>query len=455
MRSTLRTFFEQALEECSVARAFERHVSYERGVLRVCEDLYALSDYSRVFVVSIGKAAHSTVEALTSKLGRGAVQGIVVGPVPPQTIAPGMTYFAGGHPLPTAESVRAAESVLYHLERLDAGALVIFLLSGGGSALAEKPLYSEISLNDLIQTYRVLVHSGAPIAEINAIRKHLSAVKGGRMAAAAAPARQLSVLVSDVPDNALDSLASGPTMPDSTTTEDCYRLASSYGMVKQFPESVAHLFRTGALEETPKSDDPAFVQSRWWTVLSNATARNAAAEHARSQGFTVEIDNTCDDWDYAKAADYLLNRLRELKRSSVEKGVRVPDIGTPLVDVGPQGSVSPRVCLISGGEVTVCVTNPDGVGGRNQQFALYCATKISGENIAVLSAGTDGIDGNSAAAGAVVDGTTVSRAKQFGLDIDRALRQFNAFPVFESLGDAIITGPTGNNVRDLRILVSY
>ncbi len=431
IRSMLRGWFGHALQECSIARAFDRHISYERGVLRVGEDLYALADYSGVFVVSMGKAAHATAEALTYKLGRGAVQGIIAAPTEPKVMLPGFTYFTGGHPLPTVESVRAAESILRRLEKLGEDALVIFLLSGGGSSVVEKPLDADISLDDLIQTYRVLVHSGAPIAEINAIRKHLSAVKGGRMATSASPAQQVSVLVSDVPDNALDSLASGPTMPDSTTAEDCYRIALRYAMVDQFPASVARLFRARTLDETPKSDDPAFLHSRWWTALSNSTAQQAAAERARAEGFQVEIDNRCDDWDYAKAADYLLARLREVRR------------------------LGERMCLISGGEVTVRVANTAGVGGRNQQFVLDCATKIAGENIAILSAGTDGIDGNSPAAGAVVDGTTHSRAHQLGLDLDQALREFNAFPVFEALGDAILIGPTGNNVRDLRVLVAY
>ena len=215
-----------------------------------------------------------------------------------------------------------------------------------------------------------LVHSGAPIAEINAIRKHLSAVKGGRLAQAAYPAQQVSILVSDVPDSTPDALASGPTMPDSTSIHDCELIAAKYSLIDQFPKSVADLFRQHALEETPKSDEPAFIRARWWTVLSNQVAIDEAAEAATRAGFFVEVDNTCDDWQYEKAADYLLNRLREL-RSNIS-----------------------RVCLISGGEVTVTVRN-GGIGGRNQQFALACAEQISGQDITVLSAGTDGIDGNS------------------------------------------------------------
>ncbi|MGZ4890517.1 MAG: glycerate kinase type-2 family protein, partial [Candidatus Angelobacter sp.] len=314
---------------------------------------------------------------------------------------------------------------------LNAQALAIFLVSGGGSAAVEKPVDSEIGLPDLVATYKALVHSGAPIAQINAVRKHLSAVKGGRMAQAANGAQQVSIMVSDVPENALDSLSSGPTMPDSSTVEDCYRIVQEHNMLPDFPPSVRELFEWRALDETPKQDDAAFVRSRWWKVLSNETAEKAAAAAAARHGFAVEIDHSCDDWNYARAADYLLDRLRTLRKSVA------------------------KVCIISGGEITVKVPANAGAGGRNQHFALYCAQKIVGENIAVLSAGTDGIDGNSRAAGAIVDGTTLDRAQKVGLDVAAHFSGFNSFPLFEKLGDAIQTGPTGNNVRDLRILLSY
>jgi glycerate 2-kinase len=429
MRERAREIFLHALAEASIARGFARHVHCERGVLRVCEDLYDLHSYSNVLVVSLGKAGHMMVEALSHQVGA-SLQGIVASSVPPATQVHGFRYFRGGHPTPNAESIQAASAILRALESQPASGLVIFLLSGGGSSIVEKPIDDEISLDDLVSTYRVLVHSGATIAEINTIRKHLSAVKGGRLAQAASPAQQVSLLVSDVPDSTPDALASGPTMPDSTTVGDCYRLAEKYDLPKQFPSSTRELFARHALEETPKSDDPAFHRARWWPVLSNQSAIEEASTAAERDGFIVQVDNSCDDWDYAEAADYLLQKVRELRKQ-----------------------FSP-VCLISGGEVTVKVTN-GGVGGRNQQFALACAEKIAGENIAVLSAGTDGVDGNSSAAGAVADGTTLDRARNRGLDARSALAGFDAFPLFQALGDTIVTGPTGNNLRDLRILLAY
>lgn len=437
MRALARQIFMDALGECSVAKAFAKNLECNREVLRVCDDLYDLRSFSRVLAIAFGKAARPMAEELTKAIGA-AAQGIVVepelGPVTP--LLPGFRHYLGGHPTPTAGSLGAANAVLKSLGSQAQNALVIFLLSGGGSAMLEKPLDSEISLDDLIATHKALVYCGAPIAEINTIRKHLSAVKGGRMGLAAnhGEARaQVSIMVSDVPASALDALASGPTMPDSTTTDDCYEIATRYKLLPELPKSVRELFERRALEETPKKDDGAFHNCRWWPVLSNGSLEQAAAAEATRAGFAVEVDNSCDDWDYARAADYLLKRVRELR-----EGVS-------------------RVCLISGGEVTVTIP-PEikpGIGGRNQQFALHCTQQIQGENIAVLSAGSDGIDGNSEAAGAVADGTTIARAKKLGMDAAKYLSGFDSASFFQKLGEAIVSGPTANNIRDLRVFLAW
>ena len=430
MREVAREIFRRTLSEINLQKVLSNRLEYTRGVLRICEDLYDLNRYSRIYAVSMGKAANSMIEALASLTGP-VFSGVVVCGHPAGSQVQGMRYFQGGHPLPSAESLRAAEAILKGLNSLDRNSLAIFLISGGASAMVEQAIDPEISLEDLVETYRVLVHSGAPIGEMNAIRKHLSAVKGGRLAQAAYPAQQVSILISDVPSDSLDALASGPTMPDSSTNSDCYAIAERYDLLNKLPASVRDLFAERALQETPKKDDAAFVGSRWWTVLSSDTAAQAAAMFAGNNGFATEVDNSCDDWEYAKAADYLLDRVRTLR-----EGVS-------------------RACIISAGEVTVRVDRDGGHGGRNQQFALYCAQKIAGENIAVLSAGTDGIDGNSEAAGAIADGSTVERANAARLDLQTSLRSFNSMPFFESLGDAIVTGPTGNNVRDLRVLLAW
>lgn len=428
-RETARAIFFHALAEASISKGFARHVNCERGVLRVRDDLYNLQSFDKVLVISIGKAGHTMVEALAEQVGA-SLEGIVASSVQPAAQVRGFRYFLGGHPTPNEESIQAASAMLRTLGSQTSSSLVIFMVSGGGSSIVEKPIDDEISLGDLIATYRALVLSGAPIAEINCVRKHLSAVKGGRLAQAAFPAQQVSLLVSDVPDSTPDALASGPTMPDSTSIEDCYRITHKYDLLKDFPKSTREVFERHALEETPKSDDPVFQHARWWPILSNQTAIEEATDAAERAGFYVHVDNSCDDWEYDKAAEYLLQKVRALRQH-----------------------FSP-VCLLSGGEVTVKVT-AGGVGGRNQQFALACAEKIVGDNIVVLSAGTDGIDGNSPAAGCVVDGRTVARAREKGLDVRVSLEKFDAYPLLSVLGDAIEIGPTGNNLRDLRILLAY
>jgi len=429
LRRLVRQVFTDTLAEISIPRVFSHKVEYSRGVLRIEQDLYDLSSFERVLVIAIGKAAHTMLESLIAQTGP-SLQGIVCS-VSTTSQQPGFRYFVGGHPFPTEESIRGAKAILKTVSALDENALVIYLISGGASAMVEVSREEEISLDDLIETYRVLVHSGATIGEINAIRKHLSAVKGGRLAQAACPARQVSIMVSDVPEHSLDALASGPTMPDSSTEADCYRIAGTYSLHGKLPENVRRIFEERAIEETPKADDSAFVNSRWWPILSSASAAQAAADLLASHGFATEIDNTPDDWPFDRAAEYLLRRIRGLRKDGE------------------------RVALVSAGEITVEVPNTGGLGGRNQHFALHCAGQIAGENITILSAGTDGIDGNSTAAGAVADGTTVLRARESGLDAQRVLKMFDSFSLFEKLADAVVTGPTGNNVRDLRILLAY
>jgi glycerate 2-kinase len=275
------------------------------------------------------------------------------------------------------------------------------------------------------------VESGAPIAAMNAVRKHLSAVKGGRLAAAAAPAEQLTIFVSDVPEGELDALSSGPTVPDRSTTEDVYRIAQEYGLSESFPEVIADVLSRRALSETPKMGDAIFARSRWSLLLDSVALEEAAAERARELGWTVEVDNSCDDWSAERAADYLLERLRELRHRHE------------------------RVCLLSAGEITVQVPAwATGAGGRNQQFALICSERIAGSEITVLSGGSDGVDGNSPAAGAIVDGATTARAEAVHYTAAAALSAFDAYSLFALLGDAIVTGATGNNLRDLRILLA-
>jgi hydroxypyruvate reductase len=424
--------FLESLRLCRVESALARHLHYERGVLQVFEDLYDLRAYGRIFVLAAGKAAQTMAGAFAAMLGTGVpLAGIVCSPQPPASPLPNFRYYQGGHPEPNEDSLRAAAAALHALGTLGEQDLAVFLISGGASAMLELPCDERLSLEELRQTHRALVLCGAPINEINILRKHLSAVKGGRLAAAAYPARQLSLFVSDVPQDSLASLASGPTLPDPSTLGDCQRILQERALATLLPEGVTQLFAQCLLDETPKSDEHCFVPARWSTLLSNEDLCLSAARELKRRGLVAEIDCRCDDWEFGRAAEYLLQRLRKLRRSS----------GAPCA-------------IVSGGELSVRVPAGGGVGGRNQHFALACARQIAGEAITVLSAGSDGIDGNSVAAGAIADGSTLQRAAALGLDTETFLRRFDAYPLFHSLGDIILTGPTGNNLRDLRLLIA-
>ncbi len=326
--------------------------------------------------------------------------------------------------------MRAAEAILEALSAVDERTAVLFLISGGASAMMEAPLDPRMPLADVAAFYQALIGSGLPISAMNALRKHFSAVKGGRLAQAAAAARiQYTLLVSDVPANLPDAIGSGPSLPDSSTLADCRELLA--GLKGALPQTVAEFFNGPLCVETPKPEDPAFTRARWEVISSSEHLAQAAAAEARRAGFHTEIDNRCDEWGYRDAA-----------RSLIERGLEL-------------AAAHGRFCLISVGEVGVMLPANVGEGGRNQQFALWCAGELArrGVRATVLSAGSDGIDGNSDAAGAVCDESTLSLAGAAGLDVQDALRRFDTTPLLRALGATIETGATGMNLRDLRLLL--
>jgi glycerate 2-kinase len=424
--------FQYALKASRVEMEMARRVLFSDGALEVDGHRYVLDEYGRLMLIAIGKAGDTMTQAFLLHAGDDAerFEGVVVGPNGVEAPRPGIRAYGGGHPSPNEASVAGASDILRSLESLTERDLVVFLISGGGSAMLEQFLQAEISLPVMAATHKALVESGAPIAAINTVRKHLSAVKGGRLAAAAAPAEQLTIFVSDVPEGELDALSSGPTVPDRSTTEDVYRIATEYDLAARVPGSIAAMLKSRMLVETPKPEDAIFARSQWCVLLDSVSLERAAEVRARELGWQVEIDNTCDDWSAERAADYLLGRVRELRRGRE------------------------RVCLLSAGEVTVQVpVGAPGKGGRNQHFALLCAERIAGDGVVVLSGGSDGIDGNSPAAGGLVDGMTVSRAEAAKYSVAAALSAFDGYSLLRMLGDAVTTGPTGNNLRDLRILL--
>ena len=431
------TLFADALRHLNIADAMQSRVRCEGDTLRIGDRVFPLHRFRRIVIIAIGKAAGAMTDALLSRVETllredQILEGIVVGPLPLVKQHPRISFFLGSHPLPSSMSEIAAEAILNLLAGCDETWLVFFLISGGASAMVEKALDQGISAEDVAHFHRSLLHSGLPITQMNTLRKHFSRVKGGRLAVAVTGATQFTLLISDVPKDALDIIGSGPSLPDPSTLEECRRIIEDKNTFRDLPREVSRFFWSDTAEETPKADHPAFQKASWTPLLSSDDLIDAAKVAAQRRGFHVTIDNSCDDWDYRDAAVYLLDRLRQLRQQSE------------------------RVCLLSAGEVSVPIPAIHGVGGRNQQFVLECARQIPAKHMSatVLSGGSDGVDGNSAAAGAVCDETTLVRAKARGIDAIEGLEKFDSANVFAALGDAIITGPTGNNVRDLRILLS-
>jgi glycerate 2-kinase len=440
LKQLARQIFLQTLAAIDISAAMQRKLTRTGMRLHCGAADIDLRVFDRVCVVAIGKAAHGMVQGLAAVLGDSVkLQGVVAAPeIASESAvalagesANGLQYFAGGHPVPNAESWKAAEAILALLKTCDARTLVFFLLSGGGSALVELPLDSKQNLSDVQQLYRELVTCGAAISEIGIVRRHVSAVKGGRLAAAAGRAMKVTLAVSDVPVGQEAALASGPTLPDPTTISDVVGILRKYSLEAKLPTLLQEWIAAGNMPETPKPGDPAFADAHFSLLLGMDDLFHPAHHAAEASGCVACCDNTTDDWPVQEAAEFLLEQLEELRAAHPGR----------------------RVALIADGEVSSRVTG-DGVGGRNSAFVLACVEKIAGRRITVLSAGTDGIDGNSPAAGAVADGTTSVRAQATRMLSGDFFERSDAYNYFARLDDAIVTGPTGNNLRDLRILVA-
>jgi glycerate 2-kinase len=391
-----------------------------------------LRGFREIVAIAFGKAALAMARGLHDILTpEFPPDGILVVPAPPALPLPGWKTFVGGHPVPTAESFAAGEAILERLARCDEQTLVFFLISGGGSSLVEFPLDPGVTLADFQQLHAALVTCGAPIEEINVVRKHFSATKGGRLAAAAARSMKITFAISDVPEGHESALASGPTVADPTTVDDTESVVRKYGLLAKLPASLRGMIERRACAETPKDGDAAFARARFEILLGERELLHAAHHCCEAEGFTCLVDTETDNWPLEKAAEHLLAQLEILKKENPRR----------------------RVAIFAGGEVSSPVTG-DGIGGRNSAFVLACVPRIAGKRIAVLSAGTDGVDGNSPAAGAVADGETSARASAMGMEHGDFLRRSDAHGFFARLGDAIVTGPTGNNLRDLRILLA-
>src|SRR5271154_767031 len=427
--------FREAISAIDIPATMRRKLLVSGTTLRCGDAAVDLSEFDRVLVVALGKAARAMVGGLAAVLpSELRLAGIVVTPSGADVaLEPAQVwrYFVAAHPVPDAESWKSAEAILELLKTCDARTLVFFLLSGGGSAMVELPLNAAQTLADVQQVHRALVACGAPIDAINAVRKHLSAVKGGRLAVAAGRATKITLAISDVPAGKESALASGPTIADPTTIADFWRIVREHDLEAKFPASVTKWLADGHMPETPKDAHEAFANAHFLLMLGMDDLFHPAHHAAESLGCVACCDNATDDWPVEKAADYLLRQLEELRTTHPGR----------------------RVAVIADGEVSSPVTG-NGVGGRNTAFVLACVPKISGKRIVVLSAGTDGVDGNSPAAGAVADGDTQSRGSGAGMDAAEYFRRSDSYTYFSRLGDAIVIGPTGNNLRDLRILLA-
>jgi glycerate 2-kinase len=397
--------------------------------------LYEESHFRRIAAAGFGKAACTMAKALEEELGDLVEDGVIVTKYGhcKDKIAK-MQVFEAGHPLPDENGLKGTDRLIRLLRDSGEETLVVCLISGGGSSLLVRPC-DGIRLEEKQEITRLMLRAGADIFELNTVRKHLSAVKGGRLAELAYPARVVSLILSDVIGDRLDVIASGPTAPDYTTFSDALSVLRKYDLLSRTPGSIVDLFKRGAgsaVPETPKKDDPAFERVENIIIGSNWTAVRSAAEKSESLGLDTEIISSAISGEARTVGKELAERSKKLKRGKTS---------------------GPAACLIAGGETTVTVTG-EGTGGRNMELALSFAMEIDGcDGITLLSAGTDGTDGPTDAAGAIVDGGTIAGAKSSGLAPREYLENNDSYHFFRKAGGLFITGPTGTNVMDLQVIL--
>jgi len=411
--------------------AMHRYLKLEKDLLIAGEKEFDISRIGKIVVVGGGKAGGAMSEALELIVGDKISEGIVNIPLGTATKyrTQRIVLVEAGHPLPTVDGINGAEKMLNLVSGLGPRDLTICLLSGGGSSLIALPT-GDISLDELRETTQLLLKSGASIQEINSVRKHLSKIAGGQLAKAASPSKILTLIISDVVGDKLDTIASGPTYPDSTTYSDALTVIEKYDLSRKISSNILsklRLGKAGIIPETPKPGEQCFLNAHHEIIASNAEAIKAVETVGKLNGFNVKV--------FTKA----------MQGEASEVGASLATIVRKVAEVGGQ---TPTL-LISGGETTVTVKG-EGIGGRNQELALSAATIISGlRNVAMVSFSTDGVDGPTLAAGALADGFTIERAKRLGLDPETHLKSNDSYNFFKKLGDLLITGNTGTNVMDL------
>lgn len=449
IKEQARAIFLKALRAADAGAAVRNAVKLSGSSrLIVVNEVYELiENQTKIYAIALGKAAYPMARALENVLGDTITGGVISGILPEESTAAesGMLsakwrIFAGGHPLPNEASLAAAKSCFNLLRAANnRQALVFFLISGGGSAMIEAPSDSSITLDDLRKTNQALVSCGAPIAKVNVVRCSLSQIKGGGLAAFASRAAQISLIVSDTEPGDESSVASGPTIESKCiSSEEAISVVKQYNLISKLPNSILNVLLH------KHQGKPALTSEnlrRHHVLLDNQSTVAAAVDAGKALGFSVEVADNLSQQPVEIGCAELMRRMKEFRRRISEDDI---------------------ACLVSGGEFS-CPVRGDGTGGRNSETALRMALmfdenskdeRVYSPQAVFLSAGTDGIDGNSPAAGAVSDDTTVERAKAIGLDARSYFNNSDAYTFFHALGDAIITRPTGTNVRDLRIMIA-
>ncbi len=440
MKRTAKAIFSKALSAVDPSKILKERIRIERDRLSIkmqgdSEKIFDLKAFHKIVLVGTGKASSSMARAIEELFGDRMTKGVITTKYGHLLPLKQTQTIEAGHPIPDRKGYEGARKIQRLLKESGPNDLVIFLLSGGGSALLPFPA-DGIELKEKQEATQLLLDSGADIKEINTVRKHISWMKGGWVAKWAYPSTIIALILSDVVGDQLDVIGSGPTVPDPSTFEEAWEILKKYGLLNEIAPSIRkHLQsgREGKVEETPKPGEAAFEKVSNILIGSNILALREAKKEAESLGFNTLI-----------LSSSIEGETREASRFHTALAKEVISSGNPI----------PRpACILSGGETTVTIKGK-GLGGRNQEFVLAGALEISGvEKVILLSGGTDGTDGPTDASGALADHTTVHRAKTMGLNPKAHLENNDAYPFFQKLGDLLITGPTHTNVMDVRIIL--
>jgi glycerate 2-kinase len=426
-----------ALEAVDPVAAVKRHMTLEGSELRIGDRAYDLDRYHRIYVIGGGKAGGSMAQAAEEVLGDRLTAGTINTKYGYLANTKIVRVHEAGHPIPDAAGMAGAREMVDLASAASEGDLVICLISGGGSALMTLPVEG-VGLEDVEALTSSLLRCGATINEINTIRKHLSQIKGGNLSRAAYPADVVSLILSDVVGNPLDVIASGPTVPDSSSFADAYEIVERYDLEEELPSSIIqHLQRgrDGVVPETPKEGDPLFARTYNLIIASNEIAAQAAIEQAKDAGFHTLFLSTFVEGEAREVAHVFCAIAKEILHSE-----------RPL----------PRpACVVAGGETTVTIRG-QGKGGRNQELALSAAIQLDGlDQTMIVALATDGTDGPTDAAGAIADGSTLRRARAKKLLARDYLANNDSYHFFEQLDDLLLTGPTNTNVNDLTLVFVF